>query len=421
MSSDRVQGTSTDSENVSTRERIDPFRNGISRRRMLRSSGAVGATAAVAGCLGDESDILETVFVFNTGDMTVSLIDAVDDELIRSEYLGTTSSWPSNQYASIERDIETLWMNVEGGVYGFDTSDSFEQVAEIETGSNANWQELSPDGKHLVISSREPVHTHYRVDADPSSDTFGEITAEIDRSEESDPAPAPCDITFGPDGEFSYCADRDADMLTVLRTDPFDIVAQLELEPLGDDDVGAFMDTASWDGEYVAIENFEQYEGDGTESIVDISDPENPEEIHRFTGEDGLTDGPMTSEWGPDSEILYVFGEQVTVIDVPDLSIIDTIDVGGGTTTGTWNPDRTKLYVPIQSNDEVAVIDHESRDHVTSIGVGSSPRGATARSTRPSENTQARFMAALSGVGITFGDEPTPTFCERECHCGRHC
>lgn len=403
------------------RERFDPFANGVSRRRMLKTSGAVGATASVAGCLGDDPETDPTVFVFNTGEMTVSLIDPIEDDLIRSEYIGTTSSWPSNQYAAVEPDIDTLWLNVEGGVHGFDIADDLDQVADIETGSDANWQELTPDGEHLVISSREPVHTHYRVDADPESDTFGEITGEIDRSDETDPAPAPCDISFGPDGEYSYCADRDADLLTVVRTDPFEIAAQLELEPLGEEAVAPFMDTVSWDGNYVAIENFEDYEGDGTESIIDVTDPESPEEIHRFTGADGLTAGPMTSEWGPDSEILYVFGEDVTVIDVPALEIIDTIDVGGGTTTGTWEPNQEKLYVPIQENDEVAVIDHEERAHVDTVEVGSSPRGATARSSRPGENTQARFLAALAGVGITFGDEPTPTFCGQNCHCGRHC
>lgn len=388
---------------------------------MLQTSGAIGATAAVAGCLGDDADTQATVFVFNTGEMTVSLLDPERDELVRSEYIGTTSSWPSNQYAAVDPDIETLWMNVEGGVYGFDTGEELSQVADIETGSDANWQELSPDGQHLVISAREPAHTHYRVDADPDSDTFGEITGEIDRSGESDPPPAPCDITFGPDGEYSYCADRDADLLTVIRTDPFEIVTQLEIEPLGDSAVAPFMDTASWDGNYVSIENFEEYEGDGTESIVDISDPEDPEEIHRFTTEDGLAPSPMTSEWGPENEICYVFGEEVTVIDVPELEIIGNIDVGGRTFTGTWEPNREKLYVPIQSNDEVAVIDHETRDVRDTIEVGASPRGVTARSVRPGENTQARLLAAFAGMGLTFGDEPTATYCEHDCHCGHHC
>lgn len=396
----------------------DPFANGISRRRMLKSSGAAGATAAVAGCISDDSGAASTIFVFNTGDMTVSLIDPATDELLRSEYIATSSSWPSNQYAAIEPTIETLWMNVQGGVYGFDASEQLSQVAEIETGSDANWQELTPDGSRLVISSREPVHSHYLVDADPESDTFGDILDQIDRSDESDPPPAPCDITFGPDGEYSYCADLGTDLLTVVRTDPFEIAAQLELEPLGDDDVQPFMDTASWGGEYVAIEN---REGEGTESIIDISDPENPEEIYRFTTDDGLGPGPTTSEWGPDDELLYVFTDGVTVIDVPALEVVDHLDVGGAVSTGTWDPEMSKLYVPVQENDEVAVIDHDAIEQVDTIEVGASPRGVTARSVRPGENTQARFWASLSRMGMTFDDEVVPTYCETNCDCGHHC
>ena len=400
------------------RRRVDPFASGVSRRRLLRSSGAVGASASIAGCLGDDADVRETVFVFNTGDMTVSLIDPGNDELLRSEFIGTTASWPSNQYASINPDVQTLWMNVEGGVVGFDAAEELTEVVEVETGSDANWQELTPDGSRLVISAREPTHAHFLVDADPASASFGEIIGEIDRSDETDPPPAPCDISFGPDGEYSYCADRDADLLTVVRTDPFEIAAQLELEPLGDGDVGPFMDTTSWDGEYVAIENFED---GGTESIVDVSDPEDPEELHRFTIEDGLDPSPMTSEWGPDDELLYVFGENVTVIDVPNLEIVDNIDVGGDTRTGTWNPERTKLYVPVTETDEVAVIDHDAVAQVETIEVGASPRGITARSVRPGQNAQARLLAAFASVGITFGADVRPTLCEDECHCGRQC
>lgn len=399
---------------------IDPFENGIPRRRLLKASAATGATAATAtaGCLGEDEATDSTIFVFNTGDMTVSMIDPSTDELLRSEYLGATASWPSNQYASVNPEVSTLWLNVEGGIYGFSIEDQFQHIADIETGSSSNWQELTPDGTQLVVSAREPAHTHYRIDADPESETFGTITGEIARSEETESGPGPCDITFGSDGEFSYCPDVRADTITVLRTDPFEIAAQIDVEPLGNDAVVPFMATASWDGHHLAVEN---REGEtGTESVFDVSDPESPEEIHRFTAAEGLGDGPTTSEWGPDSEILYVFTDGVTIIDVPGREVIETIDVGGAVRTGTWDPDRTKLYVPVQENNEVKVIDHESFDVVATVGVGNSPRSATARAIRPNSNTQARLMAALSSVGITFDGAKT-TYCEEECHCGRFC
>jgi len=63
---------------------------------------------ATAGCAGSSDDGTgggrgggggsPTVFVFNTGDRTVSVIDAAADELVTTAYLGATSSFPSNQF-----------------------------------------------------------------------------------------------------------------------------------------------------------------------------------------------------------------------------------------------------------------------------------------------------------------------------------
>jgi DNA-binding beta-propeller fold protein YncE len=58
----------------------------------------VGATAALAGCLGDSGGGgTPTVLVFNTGDRTVSVIDAETDELLESIFVDTTASFPANQ------------------------------------------------------------------------------------------------------------------------------------------------------------------------------------------------------------------------------------------------------------------------------------------------------------------------------------
>jgi hypothetical protein len=75
--------------------------NGVSRRRLLAGSATAGAVATT-GCLGggggggDEGG--PTVFVFNTGDGTVSLLDPETDSLVGTQSLGFSSSFPSNQY-----------------------------------------------------------------------------------------------------------------------------------------------------------------------------------------------------------------------------------------------------------------------------------------------------------------------------------
>jgi len=59
------------------------------------------------------------MFVFNNGDRTVSVIDTESDELVTSAFLGTTASFPANQYSTgIDADHDVLWLNVSGGVRG---------------------------------------------------------------------------------------------------------------------------------------------------------------------------------------------------------------------------------------------------------------------------------------------------------------
>ncbi|MFC7115243.1 hypothetical protein ACFQH2_10220 [Natronoarchaeum sp. GCM10025703] len=296
--------------------------------------------------------------------------------------------------------------------------DSLDSVTRVDTGAEANWQELTPDGSSLIVSAREPTHAQYRIDADSNSETFGEVTGEIDRGDAG-----PCDVTMGPDGAYAYVPDLRADTLTVLDLDGFEIAAQVPVDPVldGVDDVNSYMGTAAWSGEWLAVENAE---GDhGTESIWDISYPTAPEERYRFTEADDLGAGALTSEIGPDSETLYVFtrnSNDVTVIDVPELTVIDRIDLGGSALVGSWDPDREKLYIPVQDSDEVAVLDHATGEITARIDVGAAPVGATARRVRPEVDTGARLRASLSQLGFGFDDDDT-TFCYGDCYCGSSC
>ncbi|MEM4781200.1 MAG: hypothetical protein QXG03_06535, partial [Halalkalicoccus sp.] len=263
----------------------------LSRRRLLRTSAAAG-TAATAGCLGGGTDGEDTVYGFNTGDMTVSLTDPADDAVVTTTHLGATSSFPSNQYTPRLADDgeEVLWLNVGEGVRAA-TVGSLETVAEVETGSGANWLERTPDGEHLVVSAREPAHRNLRIDADPDSERFGEVTGEIDRTDE--PAVGdrdgvgPCDVSIDPEGEYAFVPDLYGDTLTVLSVDSFEIVTQVEVDAVGDaEHARPWMGTAGWHGEVLMIENDEGERG--TESIWDVSDPGAPEEVVRLTTEDGL-------------------------------------------------------------------------------------------------------------------------------------
>ena len=408
----------------------------VSRRTVLAGSAVAGA-AATAGCgsrgaddgtdqaaggEGDETvDAAESVFVFNTGDRTVSVIDVDDDRLVATHQLSLTASFPSNQYAPslTEEASDPLWLNVDEGVRALEVG-SLSEVASADTESGANWQEVTPDGDHLVVSAREPSHSQYRIDADPDSDSFGEVTATIDRADEGgrgdNDGPGPCDVTIQPDGEYAYVPDLYGDTLTVIDIETFEIATQIEVDPVEEGTPPApWMGTAATDGETMLVEN---NEGEtGTESIWDVSDPESPREVARLTSDDGLGHLPLTSEIGPDAEVGYVFTpdtEDVSVIDVENGTVTDRLDLGGKAFVGTWSPSHEKLYVPVQTSDEVAVIDHEAGEIVERIGVGSDPYGATAAGIRPQGDTSSDRLARLSALASDAGT----SYCIGECACG---
>ncbi|MFC7194584.1 YncE family protein [Halosimplex aquaticum] len=142
----------------------------------------------------------------------------------------------------------------------------------------------------------------------------------------------------------------------------------------------------------------------GTESVWDTSDPANPDLLAQLTPDDGLGEGALTSEIGPDSRVGYVFTpgtNDVSVVDIEHREVADRIDLGGAAFVGTWGPGHEKLYVPVQTNDEVAVLDHESREIVARIPVGSAPYGATAARVRPETDESASLLAAMAAVGWT--------------------
>ncbi|MFA9427764.1 hypothetical protein [Natronorubrum sp. A-ect3] len=414
----------------------DPFRSGIDRRRVLHSSATIGATATLAGCLSEASgQRAPTVYVFNTGDRTLSLIDADTDELIETVFIGTTASFPANQYGTgVDSTYDTLWLNVSGGVKALDQQ-TVDEVATIETGFEPNYPNLTPDENHLLVASGgtttlepDPAdpddHVLVRIDADRGSDTFGEVTGELEVG-----YAGPCDMTLTPDGEYAFVPNIADETISVVRVDPFEIVRHVDVgDPAGRGNVLPFMATASFDGEYLLVENGEGELGpdpaiqrDGSESIWDISTPEQPVELERITRDDGLPAPPITSEIGPDSDVAYLFtpaADAVTVIDLEERAVVRDIDVGGSAIAGAWGPSRETLYVPVQTANHVAVIDHAQREVLTTIETGESPTGAVGGMVRPETTSSQRVRSSLASLGLTVG-EREPTFCpDDNCYCG---
>ena len=416
-------------------DRTNPFADGVDRRRLLQTTGAVGAATALAGCSGDGAGgdgPAPTVFVFNNGDRTVSVIDAAADELLTTSFLGTTASFPANQYSTgTDADYDVSWLNVSGGVRAFDQR-TLEEVAYVETGYGPNYPNLTPDGNHLLIASGgttgmdpegDANHAMFRVDADRDSDTFGEVTAEIETG-----YVGPCDMTLGPNGDYAFVVDVADEAIRVLSVDPFETVTRVDAgEPVTEGNVLPFMCTASFDGELLLVENGEGTLGgdpevprEGSESVWDVSDPENPEEIAKITRDDGLPGAPITSEVAPDNTAAYLLipGEGVGVIDLEANAYETTIDVGGSAISAAWGPSREKLYVPVQDANQVAVIDHASRDVVATVETGQAPTGAVAGTVRPEGDAVESIRASLASLGIAFGDMEATYCMDDHCYCG---
>jgi len=414
----------------------------VSRRLLLAGTAAAGVTAT-AGCSSDAGDgtatrdgtatgtgaeggeaaTADTVYVFNTGDRTVSVVDVESDSVVGTADIGVTASFPANQHAPGLTDAadDPLWLNVGRGVRGVAVG-SLSEVAAVETGSGANWQAVTPDGAHLIVSAREPAHRQVRIDADPASESFGSVTAELDRTAEggrgSNDGPGPCDVTVHPDGEYAYVPDLYGDTLTVLDVAAFEIATQIDVPAVVGDAGKPWMGTVAPDGETLLVEHNEG--SAGTESVWDTSDPAAPTERVRLTADDGLGRRPLTSEIGPDSATGYVFTpgtNDVSVIDLDAGTVPGRIDVGGSAFVGTWGPSHEKLYVPVQTENEVKVIDHESRSVTATIPVGPRPYGATAATVRPPESALGESGPASESLRRRLAGEGT-TYCIGNCACG---
>lgn len=116
--------------------------NGMSRRRLLATSATAGVVATagfVSNERGGDAAQQSTVFVFNTGDGTMSHLDPERDEVVETRAVDLSSSFPSKQYtAELTDDSEdSLWLNVGRGVRGLSVG-SLSETASVETDSGAN-------------------------------------------------------------------------------------------------------------------------------------------------------------------------------------------------------------------------------------------------------------------------------------------
>ncbi len=345
----------------------------------------------------------------------VEIID-IQNGTVTSSFAGVPrSSWPDN-FGSRKigtTKSTTIWANIgkppldaDGeyrGMFALDTDTG--AVTKVITGSKSgNWVIQSPDGRWAYGAARDPANEYLKFGGNPACDDFAQVvdSVPIPAGPNINPAksgPGPCDAAMTSDGFYIWEPDIWNDTVTRVDTgengNPFGIGLQYpttRLDPAVR--VEPFMTTVSPDDQYVLAENLEG-KPNGTESVIDISDPDNPKEVVRFVQDSrlaalagtypgliffdtygnpveikgGMGSGPRSNEFTTDGKyslIINAKSNDVKVVDMATLDIICSVAFPAHPTggqykadTGDWSLDGKQLLLNLETTNEVGVIGYD--------------------------------------------------------------
>jgi DNA-binding beta-propeller fold protein YncE len=315
------------------------------------------------------------VVISNGGDSdagisaSMTLIDAETLDVLVTLPAPGSLAFPAARW-NYARDI--IWGGTREKVVGYSLTTG-EEVATIPTESTQNYTELTPDGRFLINAARF-TDKLYKIDVNPDTPNMSRIVEIADHYSGSNP----CDMTISADGKYAFTPDRLGGTVSVFSIDPFELVATLPLEQLGDDPLEPFMGTVSPRGDKLLVENAR---GDGSESVIDVSNPLSPVEIARFGQSDGLGVNPLTSEISPDGRwgvVICRKANALSIIDMDQVAITGSVALEDGSTPlgGTFIPTGERLFVPLPGRDAVAVVSVPDFEVEAMIPVGPRPLGA---------------------------------------------
>jgi DNA-binding beta-propeller fold protein YncE len=395
----------------------------MNRRSFLKLSAA-GAAALALGqwrFAMAQGDLRNLVVVSNAGDgaagvgPSVSLIDPDSLEVLATLPLAGSYSFPATRW-DFERDL--IWAGLGGKAVQAWRLSTGDEVLDLVTGSEQNYTELTPDGRHLVVAARF-VDRYLKIGADPDSGDFGKVVAELDTYQGA----SPCDMTITADGAYAYAPDRGGDTVTAVRLDSFERASVTPVESLDGAPVEPYMATVSPTGNVLFVENAIVEGGSvhGSESIFDISDPANPVEMARLSPEDGLGIGPITSEITLDGRhglVICRNSSELSVVDTGSLEVVARVAFpeGSNPLTGTfvYGSGGEHFFVPLPGRDAVAVVSVPEFELVELLPVGARPLGVVhLRTPLPERESAGHPLGVALAAGRTF-----PPGCPDRC-CGR--
>ncbi|MEJ2667446.1 MAG: twin-arginine translocation signal domain-containing protein [Deinococcales bacterium] len=398
----------------------------LSRRTFLK--GTLGGAALLAlGSwrvgLADGSGPRDLIVVSNNGARggpSVTLVDPDSLEVLATVPLAGAFSFPATRWDDT-RDLIWSGFADRGAVSAFRLSTG-ERAAHVETGSQQNYTEITPDGSAVIAAARFQSR-FLKIAADPAKPGFGTVVARLDDAEGAQP----CDITMASAGRYAYAPDRGNDTITAIDVERFAVASRAHVKRRsGPGPLEPYMATASPTGNVLFVENavVAGASSTGSESIFDLSDPARPREVARLSVADGLGRRPLTSEVTPDGRYGMVIcrdSSEVSVVDASRLEVVASVrfPAGSNPVAGTFRYGESghTLFVPLPGRDALAAIAVPEFRVRKLIGVGPRPVGVVyLRAPLPARAEGKGATGARLGVALADG-RTFPVGCPDPC-CG---
>lgn len=376
---------------------------------------------------------VSNVFVSNTGDKSMSLVKCkstkkhhkykrhhaykghherreagIECKEVQNEVVGFGTAWPANQYRG---NRHWWWTGLSGEVIGLHARHSvtplldeqnllrvntytYEGVPPNLPTKGANFIGVMPHHGKTAWNAAREIDEIQEIDTDPRSPGFGQILTHISVPLSADAGPGsdtkgrmrPCDMSITPNGHYLWEPDIGGETVTGVDIKQKKVIAQITI-PREDPENRVIPFMLTTNGKLALVENFEA--PFGTETILDVSDPEHPVILKKLTQADGLGISPQTSEFTPDGKYAYIIANgspstpgEVDVLDLHTLQIVKKIALPANCRAhdGDFTNDGKHFVVNCSGANSIAVISNKLQAVVQEVAIsGVTPRGVIVR------------------------------------------
>ena len=286
--------------------------------------------------------------VANEADGTVSLVDYIEGEIIKTIEIGEATG--HGLAVSPDRNMLYAGDMAEGILKVYDL-DSQKIVREKDIGAGIHGLDITPDGRLLFIS--------------PADDDTGNLLVYDTEEEEiikrfaDDLAGKSSHVTLDGENSIAVSALLDENMIQVISIENLEVIADIEVGE------GPNEARISPDGDHVYVANWESNEI----SVVDLNTYELITNIPAGEGTHGVDISPDGNEvWTANRR-----SNDVSIIDTLNFEVIETIASGEYANHIKFTPDGLYVLVTNARANELVVFDNNTREIINRIEVGNTP------------------------------------------------